>query len=336
MGPRLWLFPDADPVGPWARGGVMLAHLPANRLPLLVFRAEPDAPIRSELDGLGVEYYSLGKKGLNPVATWWKLRSFLRKLQSPRVHVWDLEDLTVGVLAANDGCQVSCEVSEGRVPPRIFRWWKQGLNRVSHWYCQGRSPWVDPGKVKEVRGWVRVSSRETPAPRMAPSDLSVLLVADSPRAVREGLWAFDIFKHAWPGAGLKILASPSTQKTARKFSGTLGLGAGIQFLQRWSEAEAHSPVLAVVVLGSGPWTGDSALRALSWGVPVLAEESGPVRRAIAQGAPLHPVPGGDRAGLAAALQKLAVAQKEGGPRPFTFPSHLCATFDLPFYSDDLD
>jgi len=120
MSPPCWLLPHADPVGPWLRARSLVAHLPGNRLPLLIFRAEPSPAVRGELGDLGISYLSLGKKGLNALAAAWKLRALLRAYRAPRVHVWDLADLPIAVVAVPSDTRVFCEIAEGQVPPRFF------------------------------------------------------------------------------------------------------------------------------------------------------------------------------------------------------------------------
>ena len=331
MGQSLWLLPNAEPVGPWTRARLMLSEMPAGNLPLLVFRAQPDGATQTDLEKLGVGYFSLGKKGLNVLATWWKLKSLIRDHAIRRVHVWELKDLAICVLAANKSHSVTCEVSEGQQPPVLFKWWKKGLERVDGWFCRGSVPWVDLVKVRNVRGWVSGSIDDLSIRESANESRQVLLVADSPRAIREGLWAFDIFKHAWPDSRLVILASANVKEAAMNFSATLGLRAGIHYACDWSEVHANPNIFSVVVLGSGPWVGDVALRALARGIPVLAEENVAVGSLIQQGVPLQPVVSGDRAALAAALQKIAENGRESAGISRKFPRDLFAESDLPFY-----
>lgn len=336
MASPCWLLPHADPVGPWVRARSLLPHLPATRQPLMIFRAEPSSAVRSELDELGVRYFSLGKKGLNAVAAWWKSRALLQVHGVHWVHVWDLEDLPIAILALPSECRVSCEVAEGQVPPRIFYWWKKGLDRVQRWYCRGPVPWVDSQKVRGVSAWSGEAFTDRPKQADLVNEAHVLLVADSPRALREGLWAFDIFRHAWPAARMSVLASSSAREAAMGFARTLGLSSAIDSLDNWPKVATHCSFIAVAVLGSGPWAGDAALRAFSFGVPVLAEDHAALRGLIARGVPLEVVGQGDRAGLAAALQKINLGVKARPSGPGAIPRQFSPAFDLPFYSETLD
>ena len=336
MSPPCWLLPHADPVGPWLRARSLVAHLPGNRLPLLIFRAEPSPAVRGELGDLGISYLSLGKKGLNALAAAWKLRALLRAYRAPRVHVWDLADLPIAVVAVPSDTRVCCEIAEGQVPPRFFYWWKKGLDRVHRWYRRGVVPWLDHQKALEVSAWAGEPPADRPKQTDGASEAHVLLVADSPRAVREGLWAYDIFRHAWPAARMSVLASSSTLETGRGFARTLGLASAIDSLDNWPKLDSKNPFCAVSVLGSGPWAGDAALRALSFGVPVLAEDHAAVRGSIARGAPLLAVGPGDRAGLAAALQKIQLGAMDSPPEPFIIPRHFSPETDLAVYTEALD
>lgn len=310
MSISVWLLPDDAPVGPWARAHLLLAKVKDRPLPTLIFRTAPDARTQEILRRLGVSSHGLGKKGLNRLASWWKLRTILRQYRARFLHVWELSDLAIAVPAAPEDCQVACEITEGQKPPAILDWVFGGPSRVSRWFCRGQVEGMDPVRVVRVNRWGFAPDNLLLTQNSVSVDMApLLLVADSAQAVREGLWAFDIFKHAWPQAKLRVLASQPVQAAARDFARTLELGERVTFLYRWPDLETTDPVFAVVALGSGPWVCDAALRALSFGAPVLAERSKSILDAVAQGVPFIPVNPGDRAGLAAALQGLVT-----GPR----------------------
>lgn len=312
MSVSVWLLPDDAPVGPWARAQILLAEAKAHTLPTVIFRTEPDARTRGFFQGLGLGYQILGKKGLNPIATWWKLRASLRQLRARLLHVWDMADLTIALAAAPGDCQVACEITEGQKPPVLQEWWFGGVSGVSRWFCRGQVGGIDPARVVRVNRWaVGPENLDLKQQTTTVDKAPVVLLADSAQAAREGLWAFDIFKHAWPQANLRVLASQPVQIAARDFARTLKLGECLTFQDHWPNLSSAEPAFAVVALGSGPWVCDAALRALSWGAPVLAERSNAVLAANAQGSPFIPVLPGDRAGLAAALQALVTDPRKG-------------------------
>lgn|GEM_PF-1410971 len=305
MSASWWLFPDDNPVGPWLCAELLLDALGGCESPVACFRREASPETKLAIEKRGITCVSLGRSGANLLGVLWSLRGKLRERPVGRLHVWDTADLPLAVAAICPGIFLSCEVHEAQKCPRLFDWWPSGLERVNNWLCRGQIKWVRNAKETPVSGVVSFPRHLPQAFKsLEEGSLRILLIADSPRAIREGLWAFDIFRHAWLGARLEILSVGPNRDAAAAFGATLALGGSLGFSDRWPEFLPDDGPWAVVVLGHGPWIYDAALRALSLGAPVVVESSPSVAKAIVEGAPLVSIAGGDRAGLAAALQRL--------------------------------
>lgn len=295
-----WLLPNDDPLGPWLRVKPLLKGFSAQLRPLVLFRMEPSAKTREVLGKMEVDFCVLGRRGSNRVSCAWRLGKLLRSEKFGELIVWDVQELPYALLAAPRNLGVSCELERAQQKPGYLKW----LPVVRRWFRRGvvgpdapgeiPVPYLFPGTPEEAT--VRISSG-------GGAKAKILLLADNRQTVRDGLWGFDIFRHAWPGSTLKVVGCPEVLEAARNFAKVLGLGDSVSYQGEWPRREEMTDGFwMIVLLGTGPWQGDSCLRARTLGCPVLAQENETSSALHAKKIIEGVVRQGDRAGLAATLQ----------------------------------
>ena len=313
----VWLLTTDEPGGQWSRASILLQGLVQSRhglKPELFFLVPPRRTTVALLRSMGIRFQAIGRTGTNLMGVAWRLRQALIHTRAAVLHVWNPDNLFLTLAGIPESMQLWCEVGAWEAHPPWISWLGRCGRKVDRWFyrmspgwqeghLQTQMPWMMPNsEILRLMQW----SANIDCPR-------VLLVAGGENAARVGLWAFDIFRHAWPESRFTLSGSRQALLAGREFVNTLGLQMVCTIDEEgdWHQAN-QKDISFVMVLGTEKGIADDALGWLHTGLPVVVENSAAIADIRKRGAPLQIVSRGDRSGLASALQE--VTQWSGNKR----------------------